>query len=355
MSKENYLKGDNVALALNTIQSSNKEELLLAILVGENTSRPVIQNLQTHVQWLICALNLSCLLIGSYFKFFLYQEIRRQFKSKKSKPVNTLILTSSIIQHFTSLMISIALPYRVWNTNSPESSDHIGHPWIGRIIRIIFQFALYYPYIGSLGIATVRILYIKRSQWVKYRFGEVKLMRLILFGGIAIAIGFTFLLSTNDYEKVFGETFVVLQNDVTLRTLDEYEQGRGNDPILPYFRNVRIILGISATTMAMVEITIYAIFFHFLYKHNNTERLRSLLGHQNIRRRNKNNANQFLIQFCCFTFEFSISIIFILAYLTENNEAIVHCFWIVKTITFPCTSAIEVLMSSNLRARVSKH
>ena len=105
--------------------------------------------------------------------------------------------------------------------------------------------------------------------------------------------------------------------------------------------------------LTSAEITIYIAFFHHIYKHDNNERLRLLLGPNTIKHRNRKNALTFFSQFCSFVLEVSFVTACILTLWIGSSKNLGYflCTQLSK-ITLTGTAIIEVLASSNLRRKV---
>ena len=135
--------------------------------------------------------------------------------------------------------------------------------------------------------------------------------------------------------------------------LEENEQSRGNPSIMEYIIKVYLGNGIAYVLIVTSEIIIYMIFFRYIYKHNNNERLRRLLEPEVLRRRNKTNAITFFGQFCSFAFEFTVYTLITLAYTFGRK---INHLWPValafSRMTFGVMAAIEVITSPVLRARM---
>ena len=133
--------------------------------------------------------------------------------------------------------------------------------------------------------------------------------------------------------------------------LDEYEEGKNGSSIYEYFIYPRITIGGFLLLMTISELVIYIIIFRFMYLHDNTEMLRTLLEPQVIRKRNKTNAITFFGQFCSFLFELSAWIIFMFAMLVgKESVLLLVLFSILRTVFFTCMTMIEVMTSSSLRS-----
>ena len=305
--------------------------------------------LDKPVQWVVCAVAWLLLLIGTYFRYILYSFLFDSYKAKENKPIDKLILVITLVQHINILSFLIRLTLMFSNDGI------VGAKWYCAISSLFFQFDLYYSYIGSLGISVFRILYIKYNGWLKYNFGENKLLYIILFGGLSLAAIFLAMLNVHDFTQIqFEYCLQASQLLVVEKWIDEYEQSRGNVTTLQITTTLTRIVLFSLVVMALAEITLYCVYFHHIYRHDNNERLKRLLEPAAIRKRNRQNAVTFFGQFCSFVLDFGLSIITILA---AANFDVGRPFWVLfyisKIANFTAICIVEVLTSRSLRTRIN--
>ena len=156
-------------------------------------------------------------------------------------------------------------------------------------------------------------------------------------------------MNSHDYAEVFRDTCMAGPSHQLMQILDDYEKSRGNSSIYDYWHDQLTIITVVFVLMATAEITIYITFFYHLFRHDNNETLGRLIGADDIKHRNKQNAITFFGQFCSFLFELSIGILSIFAI---NGEAPFFVVSILKVIGFTSISLVEVLVSGNLRPRI---
>ena len=155
------------------------------------------------ILWIMLA---GSLIIGSIAKIIMYTHI---LKSRiKEQPINVLLFIEQVIHHmcnfFILFTICISLPLGI-------SPGEIIDTYFCNIIQkefICFLFfnahilSVVYLAVDGLGIALIRLMYIKKGTWLKYTFGEIKLLCLT---GIAIATGTMGLMSmfssANKYKR----------------------------------------------------------------------------------------------------------------------------------------------------------
>ena len=179
---------------------------------------------------------------------------------------------------------------------------------------------------------------------------------LILYGGILLAILFTMLLKSHDYDKLFDDVCMFVPKLHILQILDNYQQSRGNLSIMEYYIQVHVGTGIVMALMTISEIIIYVIFFHHMYKHDNNDRLSRLLEPKVINDRNRKNAITFFGQFCSFVLEFT-GLLFLVAAFTfkiGNKQNTIPVAFAFQTFSFALMSVVDVLTSDVLRKKIFK-
>ena len=342
---------ENVAIGYYGEQAKNYFNSTIQILEADSIITPVVLKLDKHIQWVVCGICWAFVLIGTYFRYFLYSFLFESYKSKESKPIDTLILVISLIQHINIVLFVIRLTLLFLND---VNLDQIGAQHFCMAHSLISQFDLCYSCIGSLGISVFRILYIKHDQWLKYDFGENKFMCITLLGGLSLATIFVTSFNINDYSQIQQDTTMTFpQLRRIMEWLEDYKESLGQDSTTLFWNGVGRVIFLILIAMILAEITTYCVYFHHIYKHDNNERLARLLEPAVIRKRNKRNAITFFGQFCSFVFEIGINICLVISTTAiGRNTALWGVFFIMKTACFPGMAMVEVLTSSNLRSRI---
>ena len=261
------------------------------------------------------------------------------------------------MQHLYAFLVTTERTLR--NTNS--WFEFYKHSGACGPVHDIIQFAFFYSYIGGFGIALYRILLIRKGNWVKNKFGQKNMISVILFGGIILGIGllvipkiwFGLVGSFGARKLQWDECLTTVHVRNILEELDDYEQSQGNIfqySTLQAYRIGWTIIGFNFLVITIAEVTIYGSFFHYMYKHDNNERLARLLEPATIKKRNQNNALTFFGQLCAFTFEFVLAMfMLIFAGFSKQELRSWAVIFIVKDFSFTAMSAVEVLTSSILR------
>ena len=321
----------------------------ILILEATNVMRPPILTVSKQLQWLIWGIRWFLILIGSYFRYIMYQYIFCQWKSKALKPIDIATLLVSMSQHLSVVLYAIAATMTII---TDTRLDDIGGHWFCLIARVFIKFDLFYSVFGSLGISIYRIACIRANHLVKNHIGKKRFFCGILLGGLSISCFIVVLLESDDYAQLSRNTCMHLPNQLII-LLDQYEQSRGIPSIYPYWRNVRVIVGFTGALMTTVELGLYISFFRFVYKNDNKEVLRHLLGPNVIRLRNRTNAITFFGQFCSFVFEFSMMILLLLAAsVMKDSFYSLAIIMFLKSGAFTAMAIVEVLTSPTLRTRL---
>ena len=322
------------------------EGIVFRVVEADLAIQPKLMNLEDAYEWGLWVARWTLFWIGTYFKCILYLHLWDKYKKREFNPIDLLILVTSVVQHMNSInLIYNGLLVMLFNI----SSEELVTEWVCTLPRLLFQFEVVYSCIGSLGVSVFRIIYIKNHLWVKYSLGEKNMLSIVLFGGFWLTGVCMFLLSYNDYDRIFKETCLLSPSAPLLQVLDEYELGRGNASIYFHWVQGRRILFIILISATISELIIYIIFFHHMYKHDNNGRLRILLGSTVIRRRNQRNAITFFGQFCSFAFEIGLNILMISAVEGNASWGVVI---LLKMVAFTSMAIIEDLTNASLRRRV---
>ena len=322
------------------------------ILEATNVMRPSILNISKHFQWLIWGIRWLLILIGSYFRYIMYEYIFCQRNRKELKPLDIPTLLVSVSQHLSVVIFAIGATLTIV---TDARLDDIGGNWICTLSKPLIRFDLCYSVVGSLGISIYRIACIRNVHLIRSEIGKKRLLYGILLGGLSISCVVVVLLKSDDYAHLSRTKCMPILKNQPIKLLDEYEQSRGNPSIYAYWRNVRVILSFTGACMIIVQIGIYISFFRLMFKNDNREVLRRLLGPDVIRLRNRTNAITFFGQFCSFVFEFSVIILILLAAsVMKDSFYSLAIILILKSGGFTAMAIVEVLTSPTLRNRLFK-
>ena len=342
-------------------QDYSDSDYAILILDGENLLRTPLLSLSITGKTLLAATTCSFVVIGSCFKAILYKFIFKQYTAKTFKPINVLILVAAVIQH-TQVILLVGEICLVYLTDEMMIQIFGEFGFICGTIRSLFQIGNCYLFTGGFGLSVFRILYIKRSNWVKYKVGEYILMKFILFGGLLIStlpIALPLILGTGYAKLAFDLCLAAPGMQRILGATDDYSYSIGAKSMLEDMGIVYQVTASAMLIMSIIEISIYITFFRIMYKQNNTENLLILLGSDVIKKRNKQNATTFFGQFCTFLTEVTMSILILFLsselHLTRHDGTGVWELAIpFVCATFALTSMVEVMTSGSLRQTLQK-
>ena len=359
MKKLDENKLINLGFITEALGINNDWNNVVTAIETESILQPKLLNHSYVLQYSLVGVHWIFLAIGSYFRLILYRYFYGQFKQKSIKTIDRLILVLAILHHLSIFFGTTEITLKVLNIQWLSESTF---GYAACIFKSYFyKIELTYQYIGSLCLACYRFLYIKKGFFVKDVVGEENMANVMLFLGIGISTSMICVPRMFDQGWSHLEWEPCLNMPQTLHALeflDSYEQSRGLMSPLTNWRRafgVPLMIDMLAT---ITEMCLYILFFHFMYKNDNNERLARLLEPSVIRQRNKTNAITFFGQFCSFVFEITGEVLFIVAAANSapeedgGNDLFIYAF-LCRPATFLAMSIIEVITSNTLRSRMS--
>ena len=344
-----HLENETIVLSRGYVEDENCKELIVHISRTANVILPAQLLIPKNLQTILCVAGWCFMLLGSSYRLVVYKHIFNELKKKSLSPINVLIIFSCLIQHVGILSSLIYETLVVYNGENLQSFT--GYEFC-LVARFMFGLELIYSFISSLGIAVYRILLIKQDIWVKYKIGETNLMLLILLSGLILAVCAVVMLINADGLSLFSKKCVMVPGSDFLGIIGDYQQSLGRIPSYFYYMQIRRCIAVTLMSMTLVEIIVYILFFHHLYRNDNSDTLIKALGPNVIKARNKTNALTFFSQFCSFVFQISVMVLMLFAsFTTENKEEAYLLATFLKKLTFGIIAVIEVLTSrKNLKA-----
>ena len=285
--------------------------------------------------------------VGSYFKLPLYHYMYDKIQNKTITPIDVLILVNAIIQHCACLILAVV--YGIGLLLDITFSHYIGEAWCN-VPWYAGVFGSAYRTMGSLGIAIFRLLYIKCSDWVTYKFGKKNMVALILTMSITISVGCTFAFGTGNgpaSRKQVTWNWCIGKNEEIREAVHDY--GLLTGQVSPRSDLMATMSLLAMITGLFVELLTYVVFFGHLYSHDTRMLNRKVLSIGEVTKRRQKNAITFLGQFYGFVVEFCTYLGFLYTFKKSSNitfrVAIAIGYWV----EFGIASIIEVMTSQNLR------
>ena len=288
---------------------------------------------------------LASVLVGSYYKYPLYQYMYDNSKEMIKKPVDLLILFQAIIEHLVCIVMvsffSIGLIFDI------TFASYFGEmacilPWYAA------SFSVAYRTIGSLGIAILRLIHIKKASEVESVGAWMKWLVLLVCIAVTtmVVVGYGMGDGPASRKQVIwnfcqGTSEAVRESDFN------YSLSRGlvhdqSDLIS------KISLSIPAFGV-LAEFACYLLFFYHLYSHNEGMVARKVLPVVEVKKRHRKNAITFLGQFYCFLVEIAITIGFYYTMQESSEVGYRACLIIALWVEFGILSVIEVMTSNSLK------
>ena len=153
-----------------------------------------IKSLSEIVRNILLAISICSFVVGTYFKCIFYLHIYRHRHDEgnkfKERPINVMILCGALVHHATHFFIFVNFICRL--SLDVCLGDYMGNVYC-YIVLFVGVFGTCYLIVGSMCIAILRVIYIKRGTWILYG-GNKKLIAYIIFlGGLLVSITLTIL------------------------------------------------------------------------------------------------------------------------------------------------------------------
>ena len=345
---ERYVTNETISLGHMSLIGTEGGEYQLNVIKSENVITPPFVLLSKTGQIIIHCFSWINALVFTYFRLIVYKYFFKQFKKKEVNSVNVLTMIVCFFQHLEVFWYLILQVILLWVGN--EYSERIT-PWLCLINNNVILIMWCHSALGGLGIATYRIMLIKHDELVKDVIGRKRLMCIILSCEFFILICVVGSLSIRiSYWDPIQPPCMYMVPVNMLETLDTYRQSIGNQPFLSYHKMHRISLAFFSIAATLSEVFIYVVFFHHMYKHDNNERLRKLLGNEVISERNRKNAISFLSLFFSFLVElFFLIIVYFFAIFEKKDN--VGFILPIRTISLAAIAVVEAVTSCALRSK----
>jgi len=147
-------------------------------------NRSVLLKMSTQAKILFCFATFLSLSIGWVSKCMIYLHIFR--RNIRDQPINILIFIDQLIHHFCG---NLALVNFSASQMTGLSGKELVESLFGNIINgttycFIFGhvqvFGTIFVVNSGLGIALIRLLYLKGGTWLKYKFGELRFIQRVV-------------------------------------------------------------------------------------------------------------------------------------------------------------------------------
>ena len=304
-------------------------------------------SLNTAGVMMVNACLLGSIFVGTYFKYALYQYMYDNRKEIRTKPIDFLILIQALIDHFGCIWIT--LTYTIGLTFNITFSNVFGDIWC-QVTYYTGLFQVVYRPIASLGIAILRLFYIKCTYLIRNIAFRIRLMITVLISGVVFAAILAVVFGSGNgpaSRKQVMWNFCTGTSTGFRENVHNYSVLRGGTvPRSELMTKMVVGIGIAAV---VGELVCYILFFRHLYSHDEELLKKKVIKVSEARKRHRRNSSTFIGQFHVFLVRCAIGIL--IAYtLTENASE--HSRWwtaICLLSEFGILSVVEVMTSYGLR------
>ena len=173
-------KMDDIATLVRAAQTFNDEKTFLLKMTGIGKA----------LLWLTITGSLS---LAWFTKILIYAHI---FKTKlREQPINILILIEQFVQHycgnFVLLSLCLSLLFQI------SISEMVGKYVDGETFCWVFYYTAVFntvtAFVDGLAVASLRLLYLLKGTWLKYKFGERRFIILLGFISLPYIFSMTYL------------------------------------------------------------------------------------------------------------------------------------------------------------------
>ena len=295
--------------------------------------------------FIVCCL-LASLTIGSYFKTSLYLYMCDNFKDLFNSPINILLLIQALIEHFVcTFMVTFFTVGWIFDI---RFSEYFGETWCN-IPFYVSLFGVGYRNSGSLGLAVLRVFYVKFPWAVKNDAFRQRMTFGTLFvcitGTVAAMIGFGVGNGPASRQQVVWN-FCTGQSEVVREVMHLYSLITGtvtlHSDIIPKIATCLAFL------MITMELVCYIILFYELYSHDNDMLKKKRLPVYEVNKRHRKNAITFLGQFYRFVVQCILTTGMLYILHTHSDVSFRLLILIVNWVEFGILSVVEVKTSNHL-------
>ena len=293
---------------------------------------------------------LVSIFVGTYFKCGLYQYMYDAGKELLNQSINLLLLIGALIDHL--ICILMVANYTVALTWDIVLSDYIGEGGC-YVLWYAASFGVAYRVYGSLGIAILRLVYIK----LPYPVSQLKSKRTVFFlvlttsivASTLITIGFGY--GTGEISRKQANWNFCTGTSERLREMTE-NYSLLNGTISPQAEFIpKMAVWISMTGI-ILEFACYLIFFHHLFAHDEGMRHKQILPVNVVKKRHRKNAITFFGQFYGFVAESMRTVVLLCTMTADGNTRYRILTLLSVWIEFGILAVVEVMTSQELRTKL---
>ena len=342
----------------NDIATSSIEDIFsLGIISTINAIHPKLSHVLSMNELVVYViLHVVGVAVFTRFRSIIYKYIYKQYKSKQLNEIHILTLIICLVQHlelvgalfFNTLIIILGNDFS--NVIMSGYCSYLGI-WF-KTVHCMWAYSI----VGSLGIAVYRIMLIRYDMLVKYSIGTKRLMGIILLSEFVLVLFLVGMCWNNPFSNPLMPSCVFHLDMNIMDLLDTYRQSLGYDANLDRSTLVKQTTVTLVLALELIELVIYVVFFRHIYKHDNDEKIKKLLGVDEVKRRNIRNGLSFFSLFCSFFTKivFFILVLVFINFTTSESKYVILAVRFLRPFSLVTMAIIEVSTSSQLKAMMSR-
>ena len=347
-----------ISLANHIATSSIEDIFSLGIISTINAIHPKLSHVLSMNELVVYViLHVVGVAVFTRFRSIIYKYMYKQYKSKQLNEIHILTLIICLVQHlelvgalfFNTLIIILGNDFS--NVIMSGYCTYLGI-WF-KTVHCMWAYSI----VGSLGIAVYRIMLIRYDMLVKYAIGTKRLMGIILLSEFVLVLFLVGMMSTfNPFSNPLMPSCVFNIDMNIMDLLDTYRQSLGYDANLDRSTLVKQTAVTLVLALELIELVIYVVFFRHIYKHDNDEKIKKLLGVDEVKRRNIRNGLSFFSLFCSFFIKivFFILVLVFTNFTTSESKYVILAVRFLRPFSLVTMAIIEVSTSSQLKAMMSR-
>ena len=347
----------------NDIATSSIEDIFsFGIISTINAIHPKLSHVLSMNELVVYViLHVVGVAVFTRFRSIIYKYIYKQYKSKQLNEIHILTLIICLVQHLELLggmflnILMVILGNDFSNIIMSGYCTYLGI-WF-KTVHCMWAYSI----VGSLGIAVYRIMLIRYDMLVKYAIGTKRLLGIILLSEFVLVL---FLVGPTSNPVFTFDPFsnplmpsCVFNLDMNIMDLlDTYRQSLGYEANLDRSKLVKQTAVTLILALELMELVIYVVFFRHIYKHDNDEKIKKLLGVDEVKRRNIRNGLSFFSLFCSFFIKivFVILVLVFINFTTSESKYVILAVRFLRPFSLVTMAIIEVSTSSQLKAMMSR-
>ena len=291
---------DNLLSSIRVLPISAENISDVVYLKQVHFEKSAIADLPQLQEWILSAILIASVVIGSYCNSSIYQYMVEKYKNKSQTAIDTLILVTTVTQHLISIFLTLILTAGI--SFDITYSDYVGE--LG--CELIWYSTIYcgaYRTFGSLGIAIFRVLLLKASHWI-HKFDQKGVACFILLLSIATSVCITIGFGTGNgpaSRKRAVWNWCKGKSENMTEVLDDYALTSGTISDESEIFVKITLMGLHIGNFA--ELGCNAIFFLHFYLHDKGLFRKKIIKEPEFTRRIQKNCMSFMAQFYGFNVE----------------------------------------------------